>query len=231
MRVRTRPLLMACLLLATATPIAASGPAHAQHWDRGRHDNGWHGRGPERGGWNRGGGPGWRGDDRGRRRGPGAGAAIGAGIAGLAVGALLGGALASQAAPPPAVYYPPQPEPPPPPPAYYPQAPYGYGPPLTEPAQAERSGPVQPMIFRRPPSMTVRRLSLIAALTLLATPAWRPPTPRPRPPPRLRPRGLGRAVHTPHDPSPDQLNPISPRCIGNWASPPRRKAHGTPSRR
>lgn len=119
MRVRTLPLLIAGILLAGATPIAASAPAMAQHWDRGRHDHGWHGREPYRGG------PGWRGDDRGYRRGPGVGAAIGAGVAGLAVGALIGGALASQAAPPPAAYYPPQPEPPPPPPAYYPQASYG----------------------------------------------------------------------------------------------------------
>ncbi|MBB2203986.1 hypothetical protein [Gluconacetobacter takamatsuzukensis] len=119
MRVRT--FLIAGILLAGATPIAPPAPALAQHWDRGRHDRG-HGPGPYRGG-----GPGWRGD-RGGHRGPGVGAAIGAGVAGLAVGALLGGALASQAAPPPAAYYPPQPEPPPPPPAYYPQASYGPSP-------------------------------------------------------------------------------------------------------
>lgn len=117
MRVRTLPLLMAGILLAGVTPIAAPTPALAQHWDRGHRGP------PPRPGPYRG-GPGWRGD-RGGHRGPGVGAAIGAGIAGLAVGALVGSALSSRAAPPPAAYYPPQQEPAAPPPAYYPQASYG----------------------------------------------------------------------------------------------------------
>ena len=54
-----------------------------------------------------------------------AGAAIAGGLLGLGVGAVLGSALASSAAPPPPAYYPA-----PPPPAYYsapPPAYYGYG--------------------------------------------------------------------------------------------------------
>lgn len=60
----------------------------------------------------------------GGHRGGGAGLAVGSGLAGLAVGAMLGSTLAERgaAAPPPAYY--PTPAPAPPPPAYYP---YGGG--------------------------------------------------------------------------------------------------------
>ncbi|GAB6967483.1 hypothetical protein JCM25156A_15200 [Komagataeibacter kakiaceti JCM 25156] len=92
--------------------LVASVPANAQPW-HGPGGPGWHrGPPPGRGGWH--GGP----------RGGGAGLAVGSGIAGLAVGAMLGSALAERnSAPPPPAYYPAQPASPPPP-AYYP---YGGG--------------------------------------------------------------------------------------------------------
>lgn len=79
----------------------------------------WHGRGgppPPHGGWH---------DNRGRRGGGGVGLAVGSGIAGLAIGTMLGSAMSDRAVAPPPAYYPPQPVPPPPPPSYY--SPYGYG--------------------------------------------------------------------------------------------------------
>lgn len=98
----------AALTLATATLPAASALAQP-----------WHGRGgppPPHGGWH---------DNRGRRGGGGVGLAVGSGIAGLAIGTMLGSAMSDRAVAPPPAYYPPQPVPPPPPPSYY--SPYGYG--------------------------------------------------------------------------------------------------------
>ncbi|KAB8124101.1 hypothetical protein D3W54_07685 [Komagataeibacter medellinensis] len=103
--------------LALGIMAAAVPAAHAQPF---RGGPGWHG-GPPPG---RGYGRGWHD----HRRGGGAGLAIGSGIAGLAVGAMLGSAMAERGAvaPPPAYY--PAPPPPPPPPAYYPYYyPYGGG--------------------------------------------------------------------------------------------------------
>ncbi|GBQ80395.1 hypothetical protein AA13595_0327 [Gluconacetobacter johannae DSM 13595] len=127
MRVRPLSFFLATLCL-TGTIAATNVPAPAMARPDG-HD--WRGGG--RGNWDHGHrgydnrrGPGWGGGGGGYyHHGSGVGMAVGAGVAGLAVGALLGGALAAQAAPPPGAYYPPQPEPPPPPPAYYPQASYG----------------------------------------------------------------------------------------------------------
>ena len=87
--------LTASLLSASLTLgiMAAAAPAaHAQPFRGGRE---WHGGPPPgRGGWHDG------------RRGGGAGLAVGSGLAGLAVGAMLGSAMAERGAvaPPPAYY-------------------------------------------------------------------------------------------------------------------------------
>lgn len=69
---------------------------------------GWHG---GYGGWHRGGFGGWRGGygGYGYRRGPGVGAAVGAGLLGFAAGTVIGSAAASSAARPVAVYETPAP--------------------------------------------------------------------------------------------------------------------------
>lgn len=101
--------------LLIAAPVAAgllSAPAYADwhgHGDYHGHGD-WHGA-PPRGGWHD--------HDHGN------GGAIAGALLGLGAAAVIGGVLASQAAPPPVVYQPP-PAYYPPPPAYYP--PPGYAP-------------------------------------------------------------------------------------------------------
>ncbi|QUD87504.1 hypothetical protein [Phenylobacterium montanum] len=67
---------LAALTLGGAA-VATATPASAHPWGGGWHGGGWHGGGWHGGGWH----DGWRGDD--------AGLALGAGLAGLFVGATL----------------------------------------------------------------------------------------------------------------------------------------------
>lgn len=93
--------LWSTLLIAAPVAVGLLGaPAAQADW---HHNNGWHG-----GGWH-GGGGGWHGD-RDWHHDDGGNAAAGA-LIGLGVGALIGGAIASQyyAAPPPVAYAPPPP--------------------------------------------------------------------------------------------------------------------------